>query len=205
MPAELKGCVTWFISFWIFLKKGMTVQTFIMVGCMWQILGRWAFLAPHPWAAPPKSPSWIGLKDISRVLLNFSCLYPYHAYFILLHKSQKCITERNKNKRLNVWSLFINWVTQFLKMICARSYVWLLSFIKGLDCFLKPNVSPKLSKMTVTCPKSVKINKKGRFRLVQSHQNYNQFKLLKVSKVTSLKIYISLVMEKPEISDLDSR
>ena len=87
-------------------------------------------------------------------------------------------------------------------MICARSYK---SFIKGLDCFLKPNVSPKLSKMTVTSPKSVKINKKGRFRLVQSHQNYNQFKLLKVSKVTSLKIYISLVMEKPEISDLDSR
>ena len=119
-------------------------------------------------SSPPKSPSWIGLKDISRVLLNFSCLYPYHAYFILLHKSQKCITERNKNKRLNIWSLFINWVTQFLKMICARSYVWLLSFIKGLDCFLKPNVSPKLSKMTVTCPKSVKINKKGRFRLVQS-------------------------------------
>ena len=36
--------------------------------------------------------------------------YSYHAYFILLHKSEKCVTERNR--RLNLWSLFVKWGIQ---------------------------------------------------------------------------------------------
>ena len=48
-------------------------------------------------------------KFPSYVKLSF-CLY-YHTYFVLLHKSEKP-TERNE--RLSLWSLFVNWGTQFL-------------------------------------------------------------------------------------------
>ena len=51
------------------------------------------------------------LKDIPPVLQNFLFLY-YHVYFILSHKFEKSLTERNK--RLDIWSLFIDWGNQFL-------------------------------------------------------------------------------------------
>ena len=43
---------------------------------------------------------------------NFLGLYTHHAYFILSHRSAKCVTESNKS--LNLESLFINWGTKFL-------------------------------------------------------------------------------------------
>ena len=52
MSAELKECVAWFKSFWIFFRQVITVPSFIILGYVWQILGRGAFLSPHPWAAP---------------------------------------------------------------------------------------------------------------------------------------------------------
>ena len=57
----------------------------------------------------------------------------------------------------------------------------------------------------VSCPKSVKIKEEGQFYLPKVSKMTINFELLKVSKMTSLKIYISLVMEKLEISNLDSR
>ena len=39
------------------------------------------------------------LKCISPAMLNFLCRYSYDAYFILGHKSEKRVTDRNK--RLN--------------------------------------------------------------------------------------------------------
>ena len=54
--AELKGCVTW----------GITVPSFIIVGYVWQILGRVGPFCPPP---PPiyeqllKYPFWTGLKQ----------------------------------------------------------------------------------------------------------------------------------------------
>ena len=89
------------------------------------------------------------------VSLFLSCI------FFLSHKSEKRVTERNK--RLNLWSLFINLGTQFfliqadfksLKMTCAKFNAWFLDFKsdrEGLDCFSRPNISPKLIKVTVTC------------------------------------------------------
>ena len=52
--------------FWIFFRQGIIIPSFIIVGYVWQILGRGgAFLVPpHPLAAP-KSPSWIGLKALT--------------------------------------------------------------------------------------------------------------------------------------------
>ena len=40
--------------FWIFFRSGITVRSFIIVGHVWQILGRAAFLPPPP---PPPSVS----------------------------------------------------------------------------------------------------------------------------------------------------
>ena len=59
---------------------------------------------------------------------------------------QKNVTERND--RLNLWILLINWGTQFLipadwiiEKTCARSYAWFLNFLSngGLDCFVRSN------------------------------------------------------------------
>ena len=41
--------------FWIFLRQGITVPKFSIVGYVWQILGRGAFLpTPRPWVALKK-------------------------------------------------------------------------------------------------------------------------------------------------------
>ena len=44
----------WYI-FWIFFRYSVTVPSFIIAGHVWQILGRRAFLPPHPWAGPKMS------------------------------------------------------------------------------------------------------------------------------------------------------
>ena len=92
-------------------------------------------------------------------------------------------------------------------MTCARSYAWFFIFLsneEGLDS-LSWHVLPKLSKITVTCPKLVKENKQGQFDLPKVSKTNINFELLKVSKMTSWKIYISPVTEKLETSNLDSR
>ena len=54
--------VTWFTSFLDLLLLIITVPSFIIVGYVWQILGRWPFCPqPHP-VQPQKVPSWIGLR-----------------------------------------------------------------------------------------------------------------------------------------------
>ena len=83
-----------------------------------------------------------------------------------------------------------------LKMTCARSYAWFLKFLshrEGLDCFSRPKILPKLYKIAVVFPKIVKCRK------------WIYFDLPKVIKMTSLKIWLSLVMEKQETLNLDSR
>ena len=55
--------------FWIFFGEGITVPSLIIVGYVWQILGRGAFLPPSIREKPQKRPSWIGLKFI----LNIFC------------------------------------------------------------------------------------------------------------------------------------
>ena len=98
------------------------------------------------------------------------CLYSYHAYHILLQKSEKCVSERNK--RLNLWILFIDWGNQFLiptdwiiendlhQILCVvlQFFIKQWSNGEGLGCFLR-HVLPKRSKITVTCPKSAKQQK----------------------------------------------
>ena len=93
-----------------------------------------------------------------------------------------------------------------LKMTCARSYLWFLNFLSSggcLDCFLKLNVLPNLSKITVTCPKSLKWMGRVNFDLPKVSRMTINFELIKVSKMTSLKIYMSEVTKKLERSNLD--
>ena len=74
---------------------------------------------------------------------------------------------------------------------------------EGLNRFLR-HVLPILSKITVTCTKSVKRTDRVNFDLPKVSKIYINFELLKFSKMTSLKIYISPVTEMLETSNLDT-
>ena len=112
------------------------------------------------------------------------------------------------------------WLIQSLKMACARPYAWFLNFLsngEGLHSFSRTKVFPKLSKISVACPKSVKgtirvncyLSKDCKRHLSKDcrcrRPKIIDFELLKVDKMTSLKIYIFTVTEKLETSNLDSR
>ena len=60
---------------WIFFRLGVTVPIFIILGNVWQILGRGAFCPPHPLPIREqlrKSPSWIWLSvDLETALSKF--------------------------------------------------------------------------------------------------------------------------------------
>ena len=69
----------------------------------------------------------------------------------------------------------------------------LLEFLsngEGLNRFSR-HVLPKLTKKTVTCPKQAKGTKSVDFDLPKVNKININFELLKVSKMTSLRIYIS--------------
>ena len=128
------------------------------------------------------------------------CLHSYHAYFRLSHKSQRPVTERNKS--LNLSSLIINWGTQFLiptdwiieNDLCHILRVVLEFFFReDLGSFLWPNVFPKVSQIT-GLPKVSKKERVGSIWRAQIQKMSINFELRKVSKMTSLKIYISPVI-----------
>ena len=139
------------------------------------------------------------------------CHYSYHAHFILSYKSERRVTKRNK--RLVLWSLFINWGTQCLitadwiaendlsQMLCIC-----LNYLS--QCSLQPNILPKVIK-TINLPKDSKNEQVGQFWLAYQTWLVGEmtitFELLKVSKMISLKIYISPVKEKLETPNLNSR
>ena len=126
----------------------------------------------------------------------------------------------HKDIRLNLRSLFINWGPQFLipadwslNMTCARSYVWFLNFFCQMERVwivfsslsypnlvkqLSPDQSNKteLAGSNLTCQSQIWLN-------IVSTTTIN-VQLLKVWKSTSFKIYLSLVMEKLEASNLGS-
>ena len=83
-------------------------------------------------------------------------------------------------------------------MTCARSHGWFLNVLsneEGLNCFLQSSVFLKLSKIAVTCPSGINLD------LPKVSKTTINFELLKVSKITSLKIYVSLVMDK-QVNDI---
>ena len=91
-------------------------------------------------------------------------------------------------------------------MTCARFYVWVLNFYQteGWIVFCSMFL-PKCRKMTVTCPESVKKTDWVNIDLPKVSKMNIKLKLIKVSKMASLKIHISPVTEKLEIPNLYSR
>ena len=67
------------------------------------------------------------------------------------------------------------------------------------------HVLPTPSKITVTCPKSVNWKNRVNSDLPKVSKMNIIFELLNISKMISLRIYISPVTEKLETSNLDSR
>ena len=80
------------------------------------------------------------------------------------------------------------------------SYAWLLNFLLSGEgfVFLWKNVLPKLSKITDLPNVSIREKVGGNIDLPKVIKMDINFELLKVSKMTSFKIFISPVMEKLE-------
>ena len=102
---------------------------------------------------------------------------------------------------MSLWILFINWRTQpvydFYWLNHRKWFVldpmrgsWILSKGEGWDCFLHPKILPKHNKVIVSCPESAKW--------------LSILNELSGSKMSSLRIYISPVMEKLETLNLNS-
>ena len=69
------------------------------------------------------------------------------------------------------------------------------SYGEGLGCFMQPYVLPKIRKITATCPNSVRIKKQMNIDLPEVNKRTIDFESLKVSKMTSLKTYMSPVVK----------
>ena len=145
----------------------------------------------------------VAIKKIFPQLCNTFWIFILNMHFLFCCKNQKNVLQIKikdfevcfLTQEPNSWfPLIESW-----KMTCARSYVWFLNFLSngvGLDCFLQPNVLPKLGKITVTYPPvqsaEKKINRINFDMSKVSQMNIN-FELIKGSKMTSLKICISSV------------
>ena len=77
--------------FWVFFSQGITVPSFMIVGYVWQISGRWGLFGSPIREQPRKDPSWIGL-NYSYFHYIISCLkdnssaikYLSHLFYIFL-------------------------------------------------------------------------------------------------------------------------
>ena len=61
--------------FWIFFGKGITVPRFVVVGYVWQILGRGSYFVSSIREQARKGPFWKELKGLLENWLHFSCKY----------------------------------------------------------------------------------------------------------------------------------
>ena len=118
------------------------------------------------------------------------CLYSYQKYFTLSPESEKHVTERNK--RLNLSGLFIDWRNQFLispNWIIENNLCQILCMVlEFIGLFLWCLGRKEQIGSTLNCP-----------NLAKWISFSNCF-----SKMTSLKMFISPVTEKLERSNLDS-
>ena len=71
--------------FLIFFRQGLTVPSFIIVGYVWQILGRGPFCSPHLWAALKKR--ILNRVKITKLLVIF--IFLNMAYLLLIKFLQK--------------------------------------------------------------------------------------------------------------------
>ena len=121
------------------------------------------------------------------------------------HISEKRVADRNK--RLRLWSRFINYgIKPVLDSCWLNHWKWLASdAICGSLIFCSLAAHPNWVKYMWPGQIQKKYSTRVNFDLPKVGKITIFLKLLKVSKMTSRKIYISPVMEKSEISNLDSR
>ena len=119
-------------------------------------------------------------------------------------KSEKRAAESNKRLKKPVLDSCY-WIIE--NDLCQSLIRVVLEFLSNGESLNRSSrhVSPKLSKITVACSKSVKGPNRINFDLPKVSKININFELLKVCNMTSLKIYISPVTEKLETSNLDSR
>ena len=126
------------------------------------------------------------LKDISPVI----CFFILIMHILFCRTNQKNVLQ----KEIKDWTFEVYLLTgepsswfaliESLKMTCARSYARFLNFLSngGLVCFLQPNVMPKVSTITVTCPKLGKWTSRVNFDLLKDSKMTINFELFKVAQ-----------------------
>ena len=104
------------------------MPSFIIVGCVWQILGRGR-------EQPQKSPSWIGLKVTcfnTSILSTHWCIFTtpgYASYLTLTNLTECSISTPPENQRFSDifrryrdWTLNgLEWVTVEVRCICSEN------------------------------------------------------------------------------------
>ena len=99
------------------------------------------------------------MEHNNAIMVRLPHLYKTFCVFVIMHilfchtNQKKSVTDRNK--RLNLRSLFINRGTLFLipvdsviEITCPRSYVLFLNFLSSkdnLDCFLRAYILPNIN------------------------------------------------------------
>ena len=118
--------------------------------------------------------------------LFLSCIF----HFAVKIRTKR-VTERNWTYKVYLLTEETSsWfpLIETLKITCAKSYVWFLNFYQIERVWIfSQQVLPKLSKVTVTCPQSVKLPNRDSFDLPKVSKVNIRFELLKVSKITNLK------------------
>ena len=106
-------------------------------------------------------------KKIFLQLCRSFCVIIFIMHILVCHKNQKNVLQ----KEIKDWYFEVylfNWGNQSVldscwvnhwKGLVPDSMLFYMSNREGLDCFLQPNILSKLSKITVTCPNPVKMNK----------------------------------------------
>ena len=107
----------------------------------------------------------MAILSIKSDLEDHSPVVKLNVFLFFLHKSEKRVAERNK--RLDLLNLLINWGNQFLippngiieNDLCQIPRSWTFCQMERvLIIFWKPKILPKLSKIIVTFPKSINTN-----------------------------------------------
>ena len=140
---------------------------------------------------------WQGSKYGSWQYCQILCLYSYHAYFILSLKSENLFQKEIKDWVFEVHLLTKETSSWFplngsVKMTCARSYAhgsWIIIKRREFELFFYSISYPNSVKQRWYVQSQWKDLDKVSFHLPKVSKININFELLRVSKMTSLKIY----------------
>ena len=151
-------------------------------------------------------------------MLNISQLCKTFSVFIVImhilfcRKNQKNVLQKeiknwvfeaySFNKETSSWFHWLDHWKWLVPDLMCMSWIFIKRRVGLFFCSM---FLPKCRKMTVTCPESVKKTDWVNIDLPKVSKMNIKLKLVKVSKMTNLKIHISPITKKLEISNLYSR